>query len=553
MNSVPNVEQVIQALTAMSNRRRDSLNDQGFRRQAVQALAASCGGEKSAILELWRRVAAADGRLRKLEAQNKELVAFIKALEKKALLGWVLSGSFTLNGDGRRFVYAMPLARDAAPQCYEIAEDVLEHENGELPAPPFLGLIQQEARVFFGPAAAPPAPIPAEILRAVSSRDETSFSVGEIEVTDGPDDRKFTVAASVEIAREVRRKVEEGESVHVRVERGVVTGIHASEERSPEEWLEFIETEGPCLRDLVLSRKLHRELDKCVRRVAAGESVSLLLMGPTGTGKTTTAVNFARDVYRFAERAGEPKRGCALVHVGAAYTGSSYINQSERNMRRAVKRAEALAKQGYAVVLILDEGDALVGDLAGGLEHAHNRSEKLTVQSLLGRGLDGPVAVFLTMNARRQSFLPAAIRRRFRLLEYPRPTRSQIAAVAGLYAARHPRMLDALGMPAEEFGEAISLNLFSDERVAAVAHMHSGREMVIRARDLQTASPGKVKELIGSFAFDVEEGEADGLDDLWGAFDREFRAPDLNKRNIWQLTFLTPASDDDVRTVEIAK
>ena len=89
--------------------------------------------------------------------------------------GWVLSGAFSMNGDGRQYIYATLFARDPTPQCYEVAAELLEGgENGEprteFPLPPFLGFLEPSSRLYFGPAShVPPAPIRAEFLRVVSA------------------------------------------------------------------------------------------------------------------------------------------------------------------------------------------------------------------------------------------------------------------------------------------------------------------------------------------------------------------------------------------------
>ena len=75
--------------------------------------------------ELWRRFLRSELGKRKAESQRDELIAFVKSLQKRPVLGWVLSSEFTLNGDGRRFVYAAPLARDPTPQPFEVAAEFI--------------------------------------------------------------------------------------------------------------------------------------------------------------------------------------------------------------------------------------------------------------------------------------------------------------------------------------------------------------------------------------------------------------------------------------------
>ena len=95
--------------------------------------------------------------------------------------------------------------------------------------------------------------------------------------------------------------------------------------------------------------------------------------------------------------------------------------------------------------------------------------------------------------------------------------------------------------------------LFSDERVVATVRHYSGNRQEVRLRDLHNCCPGKVKDLINVFCCDVTDGVADSMDELWRLVDREFRVPNLNPRNLYDLTFLKPPEDDTVRSVELAR
>jgi hypothetical protein len=126
-----------------------------------------------------------------------------------------------------------------------------------------------------------------------------------------------------------------------------------------------------------------------------------------------------------------------------------------------------------------------------------------------------------------------------------------LAAVAEHYIGQRPAVLERLGLTGREFGGALADNLFADQRVVAIAHMHSGREVPVRVRDLQNCSPGKIESLIQRFCADVEDGTARALDALWAMVDQEFQAPHLNASNLYDQSFLKASSDDVVRTVEI--
>jgi len=493
--------------------------------------------------------------------QRDELLAVIAKLKaQKPVLGWVLSGEFTGNGNGRprQLVYARPLGQaSAAPECFERVDlpdaddDDRTGDPAPMPDPPFLGFIDPVHRAFFGPASdIPPPPLRAEILEVVASHPRTRFDgLAEIEVADATQERSFTVFAPADLARQVRRKMDEdGQTVRVRSESGIVTAICRSESREHEDWLEYLDVEGPSVFDLVLPSVLRREWASDAADLAEGQPVRVALIGPTGTGKTSAAERIGRDAWRLAARAGRDPAGIALIHVSGARVGSSFIHATERTIFRAFRRATSLSAKGYVVVVLFDEADALLGEMDGA-EHAHNRSERLAAQQLLTG--DDPVGIYLTLNVRRNSWLPAAIDRRFAKREYARVFRGQMAAVARFYADRCRGMLEALGMTAEEFGGAFADNLFSDERVVALVHTHSGRALPVRARDLHNCSPGKAEALTRQFARQLRRGTARGLGDLWGMLDREFRAPNLNERNLFELTFLRPPRDDGVRQVEL--
>jgi len=546
------VSRVIQSVSEIARAEPDRVESVEFKLQAATSLLGAMSDPKKAVAVLWDHTLECEKRIRKLLSQNRELVGFVQSLREKPSLGWVLSSPFAVNGNGKLFVYVMPLAREAVPQCYEVALDP-ENPPERFPPPPFLGFVEPASKVFFEPASRiPPLPVRAEIHTALAARPESRFpGLGEIEVSDEPGERRFTLLAAPALAREVNRKLEEeGRRVSVRAEMGIAVAVHDTKAEEREDWLEFPSLEGPTMKDLIFPKFLHRLWRRDIEMILDGRGVKVLLMGPTGVGKSSAVEYAGREAWRTAVERGKPKKGLALIRLSGPHIGSSYVHQVERNLYAVVHRAKRLAEEGYLVVILADEADALLGEIDGGLEHAHNRSERLAAQELLGQDLKG-ISIYLTMNPRRNSYLPAPIARRFVRREYPRSTRSQIAAVARHYAARYPSMLKRLGLEAEEFGLLFSANLFSDRRVVAVGHYHSGEELVVRARDLQVASPAKAQSLIEEFAFDIEKGYARTIEDLWAAFDREFRGGEMTVHNVWELTFLRPRANDSLRTLDI--
>jgi len=499
-------------------------------------------------------------RLHKERRRWEQVLAALKALQTENLeLVWVLTKDFPLNGGPLRFVYALGLNRPEVPQLLRVMDKVPdENADGQmrklvdLPSPPYLGTIEPKTRLLVGLAPqAPPPPMMAQTLQATSANPETTYEgIGEIEVAEGPDDRICTVFATRELAYMIQDRLARGERVVVRVERGVVTAIHSGDPEQQGDFVETIAPDGPGVKDLILPRALRRQWERDVAAIVQGRSVRVLLIGPTGTGKTSAAERVGRDAFRRKTQAGDGCKGIRLVRISSQDIGSSYIHATERNIKKAMRIAEQLHRDGYIVVILLDEGDQMLGEMMGA-EHAHNRSERLALQALLSKDL--PVAVYVTCNPRQNSWLPAAIERRFTKRVYGRPIRRQIEEVARYYVSAHPQVLEQLDLTASEFAGRMADNLFSDQRVIAVCHLYSGDKIFIRARDLQTCSPGKIKQLIETFCCDVEDGRSKGLEDLSNMMDEEFLSPSLNVRNVFEMTFLQPPHNDAIRTLELTR
>jgi hypothetical protein len=499
-------------------------------------------------------------RLQKERHRWEELAAALKALETENVeLAWVLTKDFPLNGGSQRFVYALCLSRPDVLQLLRIMDHVTEDDVGgqtrtppDMPCPPYLALVEPKTRLLVGLAPqTPPPPLVAQALPAISANSRTDLDgVWEIEVSEGPDERVCTVLAARDLACEVKDRLARGDRVVVRIERGLATAIHSSDHEQQSEFVETIDPEGSSVKDLILPSVLRRQWEGDIARIAQGKSVQVLLIGPTGIGKTTAVERVGRDAYKRRTQAGAGCKGIRLVRISSQDIGSSYIHATERNTKRALRIATDLHKDGYIVVVLLDEGDQMLGDLMGS-EHAHNRSERLALQALLSEDL--PVAIYVTCNPRYNSWLPAPIERRFTKRVYGRPTRRQIEEVARYYVSAHPQVLKQLGLAASEFAGRAADNLFSDRRVVAICHLYSGNKVLIGARDLQTCSPGKIKQLIETFSCDVDDGRSSGLEDLWNLFDQEFQSPGLSVRNVFELTFLQPLHDDSIRTVELVR
>jgi len=116
-----------------------------------------------------------------------------------------------------------------------------------------------------------------------------------------------------------------------------------------------------------------------------------------------------------------------------------------------------------------------------------------------------------------------------------------------------PLLKMGLSISAEEFAGALADNLYSDQHVVATVRFYSGNTQEVRVRDLHNCSPGKIEDIINVFCCEVTDGAADSIDDLWSLVDREFRAPNLSARNLYDLTFLEPTDSDTVRNIELVR
>ncbi len=496
-----------------------------------------------------RRMLEENGRCR-------ELLAVLKKLQTENLeLGWVISRPFSRNGDGQRYVYAMGITRPDAPQLLRIVDFPKENqpEEATLFDPPFLCLYEATTRLFVGPAPGTTPPMAARIQSVVAAHCDTPHeALAELEIVEGPEDRTFTVFASRSVAEDAHTRLKKGESVSVRVECGLAVAVHNREEKLYGDNIEFISPNAPGLDSLVLPPWLLRECRRDIRHMVRGrpDQVRVIAIGPTGVGKTTVAKCMVPEALRMIREEGRDCAGGCVIFVSSQDCGSSLIHQTERNFRKTFRDARKLAEDKYLVIILMDEGDQMLGEMDGA-EHSHNRTERLALQALLSE--DTPAAVYVTANPRRHSWFGAPIERRFTKRVFPRPSRGLMERVALLYIREHPVALERLGVSDRELAGRLTDNLFADFRVVASCRLFSGREMLVRARDLHICSPGKVKQVIEAFCFDVEDGCCSDLEELWTMLDQEFQSPSLSAANFQELTFLAPPTTDSIQTVELAR
>ena len=133
-----------------------------------------------------------------------------------------------------------------------------------------------------------------------------------------------------------------------------------------------------------------------------GRGVTVLLHGPSGTGKTMAALAVAK------------RLGVQVLRIDLSRVVSKYIGDTEKNIDRVFNDARA-----SGAVLLIDEADALLGKRSE-VKDAHDRYANIEVAYLLQRMEAYEGLAILTTNLRQN--LDAAFLRRLRfIIDFPRP------------------------------------------------------------------------------------------------------------------------------------
>ena len=103
------------------------------------------------------------------------------------------------------------------------------------------------------------------------------------------------------------------------------------------------------------------------RKMVRGRGISVLLSGPSGTGKTMAAEVIAHDL------------NLDLYRIDLSSVVSKYIGETEKNLRRVFDEAET-----SGAVLFFDEADALFGKRSE-VRDSHDRHANIEVSYLLQR------------------------------------------------------------------------------------------------------------------------------------------------------------------------
>jgi SpoVK/Ycf46/Vps4 family AAA+-type ATPase len=172
------------------------------------------------------------------------------------------------------------------------------------------------------------------------------------------------------------------------------------------------------LKDVVLPEERKEQLQQIVHGVrfarhvledwhfgeqlAYGRGVTALFHGPSGTGKTMSALAIAHELHS------------QVLRIDLSRVVSKYIGETEKHLDAVFRDATQCG-----AVLLIDEADALLGK-RGEIKDAHDRYSVMEVSFLLQRieSYDG-VAIFTT-NAR-QNIDPAFLRRLRFIIDFPRP------------------------------------------------------------------------------------------------------------------------------------
>jgi AAA+ superfamily predicted ATPase len=133
-----------------------------------------------------------------------------------------------------------------------------------------------------------------------------------------------------------------------------------------------------------------------------GRGVTVLLHGPSGTGKTMAALAVAK------------RLGVQILRIDLSRVVSKYIGDTEKNIDRVFEDART-----SGAALLIDEADALLGKRSE-VKDAHDRYANIEVAYLLQRMEAYEGLAILTTNLRQN--LDAAFLRRLRfIIEFPRP------------------------------------------------------------------------------------------------------------------------------------
>jgi hypothetical protein len=510
-------------------------------RERLSNLVQQAGGIVNALIvmskktrTLARQTGELCGRNQKLERMQREI---LEQIERRPRLARLLAGEtleVTLGDATRRVLPVIEMGR--GPEHVQLP--MLLSDSQEVPPPLSSVLVDSSGGFFLGAAEVPTVACEEHEVVSVDDNDAPVPGVTEVWVADGPEQHGMRFAPA-ELADEIRRRLNDGEQVKVRADAAVVHAISGGGVAATPPWLEMLDLdEGLGIEDMVFFRWLRDEWEEDIEDLLAGIGRNICLLGPTGTGKTAGVLAMARSAGR---RSG---RDVALIRLSMPHIGSSYVSETERTLRAALRRAKKLAADGVLVVVLLDEADALVGNSEGRFEGSHARSVREAFQELVASESCPGVGMYLTLNRRSDSWLPAPIENRFLKRCYPRTSRGQLARVNELYLA--DETAEHFGTDRRTLGARLADFLFREQFVVARVTHRSGHSVPVRARDLRVCSPGKMKAVLETLNRRVKRNRETTLPDVFTALEREFSLPNLTPANVYEMTFIHPVPNDAV-------
>ncbi len=359
------------------------------------------------------RIATFDRARRELETVHTELEARVQQLLSPPFFPSRYLGSVTtsrgeyasvLHGGSHRLV---AFAEGLAPDNLSVGDEVyLCHE--------------QNAAIE---KAAQPRPLTGETAAIIRHTED-----GRIVVADR--DTELVVAVADELEAERLKpgdRVLWDRSAHVALGRLEPGGAHGFEDidATPPQQLGGLDQ----LRDDVLMRFVFAIANpELARRYGVSDDGAqrLLLKGPPGTGKTTLMRIVASMI------AAETRRRCRVVSIAGAELYSSYVGETERNIRRCFAVLNDYDGPGIA---FFDEIDA-VGRARGNVSGFHDDRFLGTLLAELEGMRRSDVAVIAATN--RADVLDPALRGRFSWeLEIPRPNRRAAKQIFGVHLSEH--------------------------------------------------------------------------------------------------------------------
>jgi hypothetical protein len=350
--------------------------------------------------------------------------------------------------------------------------------------------------------------------------------------------------ASPDLAQDIAEHLQSGEEVIARHDHLWIHKIVFRPLSQDEPFVEHLPAEGLTLDDLILPQSIKADFYEDMENWLDGNEVRVLLVGPTGVGKTGGVEAAARTNGRRANKE------VVRINISSSTVGSKWYTETEQLIRRARDAASNYARKGYLVQINLDELDQLVSAADGRHESVVDHRVRLTIQEMLNRPLPPLVAVYATMNNLRGNLLHGPVRDRFLIREYPRPTRRQMACLGEKFVS--DAVAAQLSLTRPQFGQRVGHFLFSEEFVVAQLHLHSGAIVPIRARDLHRACPRVLKMHIERFSSKVcrETAHSLSLEDLFESLEKDLHAVHLTKHSFLDNTYVKVPSDDPVASLE---